>query len=135
MVETAIVLPLTVGMFLGTTVAGLGVHRYNQVAFLARQGSRWASVHGPTYQTDQNKSAPTANDVMTNAVVPYLSGINRSDLTPTLTWNTTDTPATVSFKLDYSWLPEMPLTSVFSAGATQATPVTFTSKSTQVITY
>jgi Flp pilus assembly protein TadG len=135
MVETAVVLPLTVGLFLGTTVAGLGVHRYNQLAYLARQGSRWASVRGPQYQADQNKSAPTASDVMTNAVVPYLSGINQGDLTPTLTWNTNATPATVSFKLDYTWLPEMSLTSIFNTSSASPQPVTFTSTSTQLITY
>ena len=124
LVEAAIVLPVTILLFLGTIIVGLGVYRYNEVAYLAREGSRWASVHGPKYQADQKQSAPTASDVVTNAVVPHMAGLTLANLTPALTWNTGQTPATVTFTLSYRWVPE-----AFLA------PVTFTSTSTQLITY
>mgnify|MGYP001151070634 CR=1 FL=1 len=135
LVETAIVLPVTILLLLGTMVAGLGVFRYNQIAYLTRLGARWASVHGPNYQTDQKKSAPTAADVMAGAVTPYLSGINAGDLTPTLTWNTGATPATVTFRLSYRWLPEISYASFLPKGATTTSAVTLSSTSTQLITY
>jgi Flp pilus assembly protein TadG len=134
LVEAAIVLPATVLLFVGTTVVGLGVYRYNQIAYLARQGSRWASVHGPTYQSDQKVSAPTAEDVISNAVVPQMNGMSRSDLTGTLTWDLHSSPATVKFKLEYNWVPEISFSPpTFSSTPTQA--IKFTSTSTQPITY
>lgn len=124
LVETAIVLPVAVLLLLGTTIAGLGVFRSNQIACLAREGSRWASAHGPKYQTDQKKAAATAADVVTNAVQPRMVGLDPTRLTSTLTWNMGQTPPTVTFELSYTWVPE----GLFS-------PVTFTSASTQLITY
>lgn len=45
-VEAAIALPVAFLLILGTCVIGLGVFRYQQVASLAREGARYASVHG-----------------------------------------------------------------------------------------
>lgn len=123
-VESAIVLPILMLLLLGTIVVGLGVFRRNQIAYLAREGSRWATVHGPGYSTDQKLPLPTNTDVLTNAVVPRMSGLNTQNLTSTLTWNTGVSPQTVSFTLNYRWVPE----AFFS-------PITFTSTSTQLITY
>ena len=124
MVESAFVLPVALSLIMGTIIAGLGVFRYHQLAYLAREGSRWASVRGPTYQTDQNASPATASDVMAGAVTPQMAGLSPSLLTSTLTWNTAASPPTVTFKLTYSWVPEAILPST-----------TFTSTSTQIITY
>jgi hypothetical protein len=81
-------------------------------------------VHGPQYETDNKVSIPTATDVLNNAVKPRMSGLDASKLTPTLTWNTSTIPATVTFRLDYVWVPEAFLPSA-----------TMTSTSTQLITY
>lgn len=124
MLEAAFVLPVVILLILGTIVIGLGVSRYHQIAYLAREGSRWASVHGPTYQSEQKVSAPTASSVVAAAVTPKMSGLAANRLTSTLTWNTSASPPTVTFKLTYVWVPEAILPAT-----------TFTSTSTQLITY
>ena len=124
MAEAAIVYPVAISLIMLTIVAGLGMYRYQEVVFLAREGSRWASVHGPKYQTDQGASAPIASDVLTNAVIPKASGLQTGKLSSTLTWNTAATPPTVTYTLNFNWVPEAILGSK-----------TFTSTSTQVITY
>lgn len=111
-------------LVLGTIILGMGVFRYHQIAWLAREGARWAAVHGPTYQSEQTQSAPTAQSVLSNAVTPKIVALNTAKLSATLTWNTSASPPTVSFKLTYSWVPEAYLSAV-----------TITSTSTQVIMY
>ena len=49
LVEGAVVGSLSLMLLLGTVVVGLGVFRYQQVADLAREGTRYAAVHGPTW--------------------------------------------------------------------------------------
>lgn len=127
MAEAAVVYPVAITMILLTIITGLGMYRHQEVAYLAREGARWASVHGPKYQTDQNAAAPTATDVMTNAINSKLVAITTSQLTPTLTWNVAATPPTITFKLNYTWVP--------GAYHTIIGTKTFTSTSTQLITY
>ncbi len=52
--ECALVCPVLVLISIGTVVVGMGVFRYQQMASLARQGARWASVRGWQYQHDLN---------------------------------------------------------------------------------
>jgi hypothetical protein len=122
--EAGFVYALTLLLVVGAIVIGLGVFRYHQIAWLAREGARWAAVHGPTYQSEQSASAPTSVTVMSNAVTPLTVALKSASLTGTLTWNTAATPPTVTFQLTYTWVPESYLS-----------PVTFTSTSTQVIMY
>jgi len=122
--EAGIVYSAALLVIVGTIVIGLGVFRYNQVAWLSREGARWAAVHGATYQSEQSQAAPTAAAVLSNAVTPKLAGLNSNNLTATLTWNNAASPPTVTFRLNYVWVPECYLTSL-----------TFTSTSTQVIMY
>jgi hypothetical protein len=59
LVESAIVLSVTLLVLLGLIVGGLGVSRYQAVADLAREATRWASVHGGQYHQDHaNPNAP-----------------------------------------------------------------------------
>ena len=51
-VEFAITCPIVFFLVFATIIGGLGVFRYQQVAAAAREGARWASVHG----TDWNRS-------------------------------------------------------------------------------
>ena len=48
-VETAIVLPVVMMLTLGTCSTAMGVYYYQLVATLAREGARYASVHGSQY--------------------------------------------------------------------------------------
>ena len=64
-VEAAVVYPITILLLLGTVVLGLGVFRYQQLQCLAREGARYASVHGPQYATDSGNAYATNQTVLT----------------------------------------------------------------------
>ena len=59
------VYPLTILLLLGTVVLGLGVFRYQQLQCLAREGARYASVHGPQYAADSGNAYATNQTVLT----------------------------------------------------------------------
>jgi Flp pilus assembly protein TadG len=100
--ECSFVLPIVFLLTLGIIVLGFGVFRYQEMAWLAREGARWAAVHGPTYQTEQSQAAPTSQTVMTNAIAPKMVLLSPSSLTCTLSM--TNGLATVN--LSYNWTPE-----------------------------
>lgn len=52
MVEVAFVLPVVIFFVLMQVVGAMGVFRYQEVAHLAREGARYASTHGATYQEE-----------------------------------------------------------------------------------
>lgn len=117
MVEFAIVGSVTFLMLLGLLIGGLGVFRYQQVARLARDASRWASVHGTQYALDTKNSAATATDVYNQAIVPNATGLDLTKLTYAVTWNATNSPYslnaqgaqvanTVTVNIKYKWIPE-----------------------------
>ena len=108
LLESAIVYSVTLMLVLGTISIGLGVARYQELSWLAREGARWAAVHGPTYQAQQSKSAPTSASVLANAITPKTSLLTAANLTCTLTM--TSGVATVT--LNYSWTPEVYLGTV-----------------------
>lgn len=120
MVEAAIVLPVLFLFTLGLIIVGLGVFRYQQVASLAREGARYASVHGGQYASVTGNAAAGAADVYNNAIKPKAAGLNLSNLTYSVTWDdnsrnptylfnaSTNTYRTnyVNVTVSYSWLPE-----------------------------
>jgi hypothetical protein len=63
-VESAIVLPVTFLLLLGPIIGGLGIFRYQEMAHLARETARFASVHGGLYAQD-NAAAITAGTLPT----------------------------------------------------------------------
>ena len=119
MVEASIVYSVALMLTLGTIVLGLGIFRNSQLASLARNGARWASVHGSTYQSEKSASAPTSTDVI-NAITPQMVCMNTSSLSCTLTM--TNGVATV--KLSYTWVPESYLPSM-TLTSTAAMPITY----------
>jgi hypothetical protein len=48
-VEAAFVLPITFALLLAILIGGIGIIRYHQVAYIARETARFASVHGAQY--------------------------------------------------------------------------------------
>jgi Flp pilus assembly protein TadG len=109
MVEAAAVYPLTLLLLIGTVVLGIAVFRYQQVQALAREGARFASVHGPTYASTQNSSYATSATVF--AYIETMAvGMQTSDLSCTVTWNpsppTATPPSTVTVTVTYAWTPE-----------------------------
>jgi Flp pilus assembly protein TadG len=119
--ECGVVYALTLLLIVGTIIEGLGVFRYQQIALLAREGARWASVHGSTYQQEKNASAPTSQDVLDNVITPKMVGLDATQLTCTLAMTSTTASVTIS----YTWTPE----GFFN------TPMTLTSTSIMPITY
>jgi Flp pilus assembly protein TadG len=90
--ECAIVYPVTFLLLLGILIGGMGVFRYQEVASIAREASRWASVHGKQYATETGKPAATATDVYNNVIVPKAVSLDLSRLTYSVTWNKDNNP-------------------------------------------
>jgi hypothetical protein len=105
---------------MGTIIEGLGVFRYEQLSSLAREGARWASVHGPTYQQEKNQAAPTSQDVYNNVIVPKMVGLDPTQLTCSLTM----TANTATVALTYVWNPEGLFSSI-TLTSTSVLPITY----------
>lgn len=117
MVEFAVVGSATFVILLGLLIGGLGVFRYQQVARLARDASRWASTRGTQYAADTNNPAATATDVYNQVIAPNATGLDLTKLTYSVTWNTSNSPYhtnaqgarvanTVTVTINYQWIPE-----------------------------
>jgi Flp pilus assembly protein TadG len=145
-VEAAIVLPTVFLFIIGMCVIGLGIYRYQQVASLAREGARYASVHGT--------SAAAAIDIYNNAIQPIAVGLSTSSLTYQVQWgtavsgslvwtlwdssiktpisynpNSTPPGATminaVRVTVTYQWTPELYLTGPINLTSTSEMPMSY----------
>jgi Flp pilus assembly protein TadG len=79
-VECAVVYPVVFLFILGLLVGGMGVFRYQEVAHLAREGSRYASLHGTSYAQTTGKAAATDTDVYNNAILPNVVALDTRQL-------------------------------------------------------
>jgi Flp pilus assembly protein TadG len=120
-IELAVIGPITFLLLLGLLIGGMGIFRYQEVASLAREASRWASVHGTQYQQDTGYPAATAQDVYNNVIAPNATSLDKSKLSYSVTWNTSNSPYhtfidpnnqvaavanTVTVTVTYQWIPE-----------------------------
>jgi hypothetical protein len=85
-IEAAFVLPAVILLILALVVGGMGVFRYQQVACLAREATRWAAVRGADYQKQTGKASPTEAQIKQQAVLPLAVGIDPSGLTVAVEW-------------------------------------------------
>lgn len=122
LIESAIVYSVVLMLILGTIVMGLGVFRYQQIASLAREASRWASVHGATYQSENNLATPTDAQV-TAAVVTRAVIMDTTQLTFDLD-QTKMANGVASVKVTYNWIPEAYFGSI-TMSSTSVMPVTY----------
>jgi Flp pilus assembly protein TadG len=121
LVESALVYPLLFLLLLGTVILVLGVFRYMEVAALAREGCRWASVHGSQYAKDTGKPAATTSaDVYNGVIASQAVGLDPRKLSCTVTWNPNPNDYhtillendvfpvsnTVRVTITYQWVPE-----------------------------
>lgn len=120
LVEFALVAPLAFLLVLGLLVGGLGVFRYQQMAHLAREASRWASVHGAQYAADTGKPAAAAADVYQQVIAHYAAALDPGKLSYAVNWNTDNrqyrtqitnnkvvaVANTVTVTVSYQWIPE-----------------------------
>jgi Flp pilus assembly protein TadG len=138
MVEFAVISSVTVLILIGLLAFGLRIFCYQQVARVARDASRWASVHGTGYAQATGNSAATAAVVYNNAIVPNAQGLNLSNLTYSVTWNTSNSPYhtvtvsgvtknvanTVTVAINYSCLQIGPFAAL-TVSSTSTTPMSF----------
>jgi Flp pilus assembly protein TadG len=135
--ESLVVLPTLFFLIIATVVGGYGVFRYQQIAMLAREGARWASVHGGQYQQDTGNAAATPSDVYNNAIAPYATSLDLSQLTYSVSWNTSNMPYsvsndyekptgnTVTVTINYKWFPEMYLVGPITLSSTSTVPMSY----------
>jgi Flp pilus assembly protein TadG len=120
MVEFSFVGSATFLILFGLLIGGFGIFRYQQVARLARDASRWASVHGTQHAQDTKTSAATSQDIYNQVIAPRATGLDLSQLSYSVTWNTSNSPYhmatvngqqqkvanTVTVTITYQWVPE-----------------------------
>ncbi len=121
-VECALVYPIAILLLLGTIIMGLGIFRFEQLQALAREGARYASVHGPTYASENGQSEASTSTVLTyvQGLAVGLNGLNCT----AVTYSATTLPCTVSVTLTYTWNPGM-LFSSMTWTVTSTMPVTY----------
>lgn len=103
-VEIAIVLPLVMLLMMGLCVAELGAFRYQQIAALAHESARWASVHGKEYARQSKSSIATDQDIFESVIKPNAKGLDLKKLNYNVAWNEEQTLVTV--RIQYTWTPE-----------------------------
>lgn len=139
-VECAVVYPITFLLTLVMIMGALGVFRLQEAAWLAREGARWASVHGRDYAVENGQSQTTASDVYTNVIQPKGVMFDPSRLTYSVTWanssqrpiylDPTTTPTYqprrnwVRVTVTYQWIPEAYLGGV-TLSSTSEMPITY----------
>ncbi|SRR6266404_3724792 len=121
LVECAIVYPIVFFLVLAIVIGAMGVFRYQEVASLAREASRYASCHGGLYAKENNLPAASPSDIYNSVIVPRAVALDLKQLSYTVTWNTNNYPYhtivdsngdilpvqnTVSVTLTYHWIPE-----------------------------
>ena len=114
LVETAVVYPVLFLLVLGIIMLGISVFRYQQVAHAAREGARWAVVHGAKYAEETGNTAATPEDIFTNAIQPQMAKVPASTLTYSVTWDQNN-------KQTYTYLYTNPTTGVKSVRSRQNT--------------
>ena len=132
MVEVAIILPIMILLIAMAVDAVSGVFRFQQIATLAREGSRYMCVHAGQYAVDVNQPLTTADQLKNNILLPMSVSLQPSLLSCQITWlpsgdafpyKTTETGSRkqnmVRVVVSYQWQP------IFLLG----TPLTLTSAS------
>jgi Flp pilus assembly protein TadG len=135
--ESAFVLPTLFVLILGTVVGGFGIFRYQQISMLAREGARYASVHGGQYQQDTGNTAATATDVYNNAISPMATGLDMTQLNYSVSWNSNNMPYnvgnnyerptgnTVTVTVTYNWFPEVYIVGPITLSSTSTMPMSY----------
>jgi Flp pilus assembly protein TadG len=152
--EFAVVVPVAVFMILALIVGAMGIHRYQEVSHLAREGSRYASTHGGQYTLDGQPAktgvpAVASNSDMTTYLLTKVALLDPNNMTVAISWSAPATlnPINMPYYVDtnpnlvppgqitlqnyvtvtvsYQWMPELYLVG----------PITLTSTSTVAMQY
>ncbi len=87
LVESAFVYPVLFFLLMMIILGAMVAFRYQQVAHMAREGSRWAACHGDQYAKENATTAATPQDVYAKAIAPQAGGIDAQNLSYTVTWD------------------------------------------------
>jgi Flp pilus assembly protein TadG len=135
--ESVVVLPTLLFLIVATVVGGYGIFRYQQIAMLAREGARYASVHGGQYQQETGNSAATPQDIYNNAIAPFATSLDLSQLSYSVTWNANNMPYsvnndyetptnnTVTVTVRYNWFPEAYVVGPIVLSSTSTMPMSY----------
>src|SRR5690348_6353444 len=85
-VESAITLVVLLVMLLGIVEGGRLIWTYNTLAFVAREGTRYATVRG------SNSSSPATTGTVDTYVKGQATGLDPSLMTVTTTWSPSNSP-------------------------------------------
>jgi Flp pilus assembly protein TadG len=136
-VEHCFVLPAALFLVFILIVGGMGVFRYQEMASLAREGARYASVHGAQYRKDAGLPTGTAADwqadIVTNGINPKCVSLNPNNLSVQVSWppviNQPNKPdnwpgSEVTVTVQYKWFPEWYLIGPFTLTSTSEMIIT-----------
>jgi Flp pilus assembly protein TadG len=106
-VEFAIVSSVVLLLLIGLIVGALGVFRYQEVGRLAREGARYAAVHGNTYSLTTGNPEATPTDIYQKAILPAAVILDPAKLTADVSWSPDNRQGgLVTVTVRYQWLPE-----------------------------
>ena len=127
LVEFSLTIVIFMILVLGVFDVGRVVWNYNTLASAAREGTRYAIVHG---SASSAPSGPAANDASVQAAVAkYASGLNSGNLTTTSTWLDGSNAPGTRVKVTATYRFNSIFSSLLGIG-----PFTMTSSSTMSIT-
>jgi Flp pilus assembly protein TadG len=119
-VECAVVYPILFLLLVGLVIGAMGIFRYQEMASIARETARYASVHGTLYAKEAGVTPPSPSDIYQAVIVPRAAALDLSRLTYSITYNTSNAPShidistgdvtphtnTVTVVISYQWIPE-----------------------------
>src|SRR4051794_128355 len=89
LVESALIYGFFFTLMLAIMLLGLAIFRYQEVAHMAREASRYASVHGGQYASENTQTAATDQNIYDNAIAPHAVGMEAASISYTVSWYTT----------------------------------------------
>jgi Flp pilus assembly protein TadG len=103
LVEAAFVLPVLILLLYGIFCGALMVLAVDEVDTAAREGARWASVRGSSYQFNTLQPAATADDIKT-FVKDQPVTLDKSLMTVNVSWQGSNRPGQyVTIEVRYQW--------------------------------
>jgi hypothetical protein len=130
--ESVITYSVVFMLMFGITIVAMGVYSYQQVAALAREGARWASVHGGQYNAETGNAMATQTSIYNTAILPKAVGLDTNQLSATASWtNANEMPINlvngavvtnqVTVTVTYQWNPLLYLGSMTLQSTSVAT--------------
>jgi hypothetical protein len=85
-VESAIVLPIVITVLLAIIAGAFAIFIYQQTAALAREGARYAAVHGYNYSQSSGQPSASDADIYNNAIAPHMVAMDPAHLSQAVIW-------------------------------------------------